>query len=246
MFNPMKNNFKSPVSTISPRGHSVDNAAFSGELAPSLAPPDRAQLPANVGTDARKSAQRTNKLPKILLCPEFQAVFWAKTKAVGACVEWQASFDAAGYGRVRGPSLRTQYRAHRVAYFMATGDDPGDLHVCHTCDNPPCVNPAHLFLGTDAMNVADKMAKGRWVGVDQRGEANGAAKVCVADVRRIVAEIMAGKTNVNIAQTSNVGHAMISRIRVGRAWREVADAMGYIPVASKQAPKSGRTKAKEW
>lgn len=75
------------------------------------------------------------------------------------CKEWVGSKDAKGYGYVRFEG-KTQ-RAHRVAWTSANGAIPDKLHVLHQCDNPSCCNPEHLFLGTNANNVADKMAKGR-------------------------------------------------------------------------------------
>jgi len=87
-----------------------------------------------------------------------------------SCWEWSGSRNADGYGYLRVGSQRDGTRsrvlAHRLAWMLAHGGAiPGGLFVLHRCDNPPCCNPAHLFLGTNADNVADMLAKGRHVSV---------------------------------------------------------------------------------
>jgi hypothetical protein len=67
-----------------------------------------------------------------------------------------------GYARLRFKGKKML--AHRLAYLLATGKDPGELQVCHKCDNPGCVNPEHLFLGTGKDNVKDCITKGRFRG----------------------------------------------------------------------------------
>ena len=81
-----------------------------------------------------------------------------RTNKNGECLEFTGYIDKHGYGRLK---HKGKWFAHRLAYYLATGIHPGNLLVCHSCDNPPCINPAHLFLGTNKDNFDDMMKKGR-------------------------------------------------------------------------------------
>ena len=85
--------------------------------------------------------------------------FWDKVDKTGECWIWTASKNKKGYGRF-GFGSRAQL-AHRVSWLLSNGEIPDGMLACHTCDNPPCVNPSHLWLGTQKDNVVDMSSKGR-------------------------------------------------------------------------------------
>jgi len=102
----------------------------------------------------------------IILTDEEIKRFWLKTRwnpTIG-CLEWTAGGYGNGYGKFHIKRVATP--AHRIAWVLENGQIPGGLLVCHKCDNPPCLNVDHLFLGTYADNLADMEAKGRgaWQG----------------------------------------------------------------------------------
>jgi hypothetical protein len=135
-------------------------------------------------------------------------------KAESGCWIWIAAKDKDGYGgiQVRGE----KERAHRVAWNLYRGEIPDGLVVCHRCDNPSCVNPAHLFLGTISDNNADKVAKGR----HPRCETHGMAKLSTEEVEAIRAA--KGVLQKDLAREYGVSKSLIGAIRQGIAWRDAA------------------------
>ena len=122
--------------------------------------------------------------------------FWALVKRTtdNSCWEWQGrrNEERGGYGQFS-PEHGFDRRAHRYAWELTFGPIPAGLKVCHHCDNPPCCRPDHLFLGTTAHNVADKVRKGR----SCRGEGHGLTTLTseqVAEIRRRVATAPKGKS----------------------------------------------------
>ena len=89
----------------------------------------------------------------------YEERFYSKVEKSDGCWKWLGAKDLYGYGRFLFNGNNTQ--AHRIAWIIVNGDIPEGLHVLHTCDNPPRTNPAHLWLGTNKDNTADKVKKNR-------------------------------------------------------------------------------------
>lgn len=142
------------------------------------------------------------------------ARFWRKLDKSGDCWPWIGEKSPEGYGQMTTPY--GNIRAHRLSWTIANGKIPDGLLVCHTCDNPPCVNPAHLWLGTNLDNRADMVAKGRQV----RGEQNGFSKLTDAKVREIRA-LLPFENNAKIAARFQISDSQIRRIRHGWIWKHV-------------------------
>ena len=142
--------------------------------------------------------------------------FWSKIVITPHCWEWQPRSRINGYGIF---TIRAgeQKLAHRLSYEMHFGEVPAKgLVVRHRCDNPLCVNPDHLMLGTPADNMRDKVARGR----QSRGQDSPNAKLTEADVREIrSAPDGQGRA---MARKFGISYGTVSSIRNRHTWKHVA------------------------
>lgn len=138
--------------------------------------------------------------------------------AESGCVEWTSNKTHNGYGlfKLDGKSVR----AHRFAYERAFGPIHDGLHVCHSCDNPKCVNPAHLFLGTAKDNIHDAVKKGRMKGFasNQQGENNRNAKLTSCSVAEIRKLFCSGVSRLDLSKMFDVHYNTVKAIIRGETW----------------------------
>jgi hypothetical protein len=147
--------------------------------------------------------------------------FWQRIKRMpNGCWEWQGVRSPLGYGRYY-PEMGAKLQSHRHAYELARGPIPPGMHVLHRCDNPPCCNPDHLFLGTHQDNMVDRQAKGRTRTGTLRGTDNPGAKFTADDVRRIRARVESGETRTAIAHEYGVSLSAISLLTLRKHYQEV-------------------------
>lgn len=188
------------------------------------------------------------------------ARFWSRVdvKSVDECWPWKQSCFRGGYGqwKLRGRNLK----AHRIAYALTFGDDPTRL-VLHSCDNPPCCNPAHHFLGDEAANSADCKNKGRLN--TAAGERHGSktkpervsqgtrhphARLTEEDVRTIHREYREGQTtHRELAERFGLKRESVSEILRGNNWKHIAAEFGgRAPcLRSRSGAKNAATKLTE-
>lgn len=133
-------------------------------------------------------------------------------KLDNGCWQWRSHTDKDGYGVLPGNRINT--RAHRLSYEIHKGPIPEGMFVCHHCDNPGCVNPDHLFVGTQTDNAQDALKKGR----HYVGEKNGRSKLTEENVKEILSSSLNGP---QLAEKFNVTRSMINAIRRGVSWRSI-------------------------
>lgn len=159
--------------------------------------------------------------------------FEMQVKKTDACWLWRGSTDKDGYGVFKAEHDGVLYqKAHRFSFALHKGHPPFGLHVCHSCDNPQCVRPDHLFLGTSAENMADKMAKGRhrWM----RGEDAGHAILTEDQARSVIGD---ARPYAQIAADYGVTASAIGDIKNRKSWRHLGAEKGVK--AKRVSPRRG-------
>ena len=136
----------------------------------------------------------------------------------GGCWIWKAAKDKDKYGlhSFRG---NKNSRAHRVSYTLYIGEIPRGKQVLHRCDNPSCVKPEHLFLGTPKDNMLDKVSKGRAKGAE--GVDHWSSKLNPSKVSEIVYLVRQGWPHKTVSEVYEVSASTINRIMCGYVWSKV-------------------------
>lgn len=154
--------------------------------------------------------------------------FWSYVNRNGdGCWTWKGSCLKTGYGSFKLASY-TMRLAHRVAYAIAHGGLQAGAIVCHRCDNPSCVRPDHLFLGTHQVNSDDMVQKGRHYSrtrpeIVLRGEAHGRARLTVEQVLEIRRRVAANEDRAALAREYGVTRNLIYAIQYRRLWKSIPE-----------------------
>ncbi len=147
--------------------------------------------------------------------------FWAHVEKTEGCWNWTAHRNSDGYGMIGLERTRRVERTHRLSWVLHNGPIPDGLQVLHRCDNPACVRPDHLWLGTQIENIADMDAKGRRRFNPARGSQLPNAKLTEADIPVIWQMIGAGVSDRLIGERFGVTRLAILLIRHGKNWKHL-------------------------
>lgn len=171
----------------------------------------------------------------------FKKRFWDKVIKGPECWEWEASRSKAGYGQLQVRSISPRpLLAHRVSWILANGEIPNGLFVLHKCDNPACVRPSHLFLGTQRDNNTDRQRKGRTASGDCNGsrtqpernsfvrnrgsglfgEKHPGAKLSDAQVEELRREFEAGTNRESLARRFGISVTHVYRLGKGQGRKQ--------------------------
>ncbi len=140
------------------------------------------------------------------------------SKTPTGCILWTGCTNKRGYGVIgSGPPRHKMIVASRISYELFVGPIPETLFVLHRCDNPPCINPVHLLVGTHADNLADMAAKGR----SMRGELQHNAVLTSGDVREIRRRAAAGEYMKHLANEYHVNPQTVADAVHRKTWRHI-------------------------
>lgn len=163
-----------------------------------------------------------NPMPRIYTRLTLAERFWPKVDKSGDCWSWLGARNRKGYGTIGlGGKHGKCTPAPRAAWLLTRGPIPDGLLVCHRCDNPTCVRPEHLFLGTALENTHDMISKGRARHRPLRGESNRRALLTDEKVRYIRAERGNGRTLASLAAELGVHLTTVHYASNGKNWRHV-------------------------
>jgi len=152
------------------------------------------------------------------------------------CIEWIGSIANDGYGQAWQGDF--WWRAHRLAYTVYKGEIPEGKIICHHCDNPRCINPEHLYVGTQKTNAEDRVKRGR--SNIKTGEEAGAAKLTEAQAIEIIRRRKSGEKEKDIAKDYNISHWTVGDIYRGKkCWRDI-DRDSIQPYKEVRKDKAGR------
>jgi len=132
------------------------------------------------------------------------------------CMVW-TGYTSNGYGEMT--FLGKKMSVHRAMYRASRGEIPKGMYVCHTCDNPPCCNPLHLFCASPKDNTKDAVIKGRFNHCV--GSKHTSSKLTEDDVREIKRILKRGGSSTHIARNYNVHVTTIERIKYGKGWKHI-------------------------
>lgn len=174
-------------------------------------------------------ARMNHPIPPMSTKDAFRFFKKVEVKKDNQCWPWLCNTNGK-YGRFclkKNPAVSTyknrknsiEIKAHKISYFLAFGVDAGQLDVCHSCDNPICVNPFHLFIGTRQDNLLDMCRKGRHVSNPLRGTDNPDSKLTDAQVIEIRKRYASGELAQRpLALAYGVAHSLIGAIVTGKRW----------------------------
>lgn len=149
--------------------------------------------------------------------------FWRKVHKTEGCWLWIGA-TSRGYGKVsKGHRGEGYFKAHRFSWELAYGPIPEGKDVCHSCDNTICIRPDHLFLGTQADNIADMNKKGRHTKIGARGPLNCNTKLTANQVGKIRQLLASGVSLRTTAKLYNVHQSTICDIKYGRSWKYIKE-----------------------